>query len=97
MSWLWPSVHAPTDKRVVTNRRQRQIEESSHRHDANQVRQALEVVRVAAVEVQAVGVCGRGDEQIREAAARLSASADHGRNDQALTATCSAVKWNWLE
>lgn len=69
----------------------------SHADDPDQTLQAGEVVRVPRVELQPVGMGGRGDEQVGDASPMRAAALDHGRDQQAIAACRGDIEGNRVE
>jgi hypothetical protein len=52
--------------------------------DADEFLQPGEVIAVSCVQIELIGVCGRGDQQVCESAPRRPSFADHSGNDESI-------------
>jgi hypothetical protein len=64
----------------------------SYGDDADEFLKSGEVIGVSGVEMELIGMCGRGDQQVGESASWCRSFADDGGNDESVAPYCGSVE-----
>lgn len=65
--------------------------------DVNEIGESFEVITVARVEVETVGVRRRRDQEVSEATPRFPPLAHGGGNHESVAAGCRSVEPEWIQ